>query len=121
MATNLRTTEIQMGSIMKYVIALLLYLTVYKPMVHASGYKGDYDTAQIRAMWMHCTYGLSQRPDYHPGAAVRICDCFMDNLRKRVLLKDWKETPGPERYRIVIEITNQCFIDLMIVPEEDSI
>ena len=106
---------------MKYVIALLLYLTVYNPIVYASGYKGDYGTAEMRAMWMHCTYGLSQRPDYHPGAAVKICDCVMDKLRKRTSLKDWKLTPGPRRYDVILDITNQCFMELSTVPEEDSI
>lgn len=106
-----------MKGIMKYIIALLIPFTVYS----SERYKGDYDTIQIRTIWMICHYAAMERPDYDQRTAFKLCDCFVDQLRQSMTFIEWHNAPKALQYRMSQEFAKQCLLSLNESLNDDAI
>ena len=90
----------------QYILALLLILASYG---NIKGNELNYSTTQIRKMWIECSTELRVNyPKIPEQIKIVLCDCYVNQVRRKYTAKEVLELTKEESGKLVIEVVQVC-------------
>ena len=91
------------------VLSLLVATSVVAQDEPYSPFSGDYKVNEIRGMWFTCHNSIRTRSPKSYPYGWKVCDCFVDRMRRTISFEEWNELNQDEQYQLTFELFTSCF------------